>query len=86
MISALIQYLLHEVIYSFDWLKPLHITQKVIFRLIPYISLFHGELSFFNIAVQNARCRRLPNILQDIVCLVRGDFCCGKILLCLCEM
>ncbi|XP_029158875.1 LOW QUALITY PROTEIN: retinal-specific ATP-binding cassette transporter-like [Nylanderia fulva] len=74
---AIIQYLLHEVIHSFDWLNPLHIMQKAIFRLIPYISLFHGEFSFFIIAVQNARCRRLPNSLQDIVCLIPGDVCCG---------
>ncbi|KAM0731026.1 Phospholipid-transporting ATPase ABCA3 [Formica fusca] len=74
---AVIQYLLHQVIHNFDWLNPLHIIQKSIFHLIPYISLFHGQLSFFNIAVQNARCRRLPNRLQDIVCLIPGDFCCG---------
>ncbi|XP_011251490.2 retinal-specific ATP-binding cassette transporter [Camponotus floridanus] len=74
---ALIQFLLHQVIHSFNWLKPLHIIQKGIFRLIPYISLFHGELSFFNIAAQNARCRRLPNMFQNIICLIPGDVCCG---------
>ncbi|KYN32310.1 ATP-binding cassette sub-family A member 3 [Trachymyrmex septentrionalis] len=73
---VIIQYVLHQVLGNFDWLSPLHILQKRIFRLIPYVSLFHGQLSFFNIAVQNARCRRLPDILYDIVCLAK-DPCCG---------
>ncbi|XP_011050473.1 PREDICTED: ATP-binding cassette sub-family A member 1-like isoform X1 [Acromyrmex echinatior] len=73
---VIIQYVLHQVLGNFDWLSPLHILQKRIFRLIPYVSLFHGQLAFFNIAVQNARCRRLPNILHDIVCLAK-DPCCG---------
>jgi len=68
------------VIHSFDWLDPLHVLQKGIFRLIPYVSLFHGQLSFFNIAVQNARCRRLPNRLHDVVCFANRDPCCGKIM------
>ena len=41
------------------------------------MSLFHGQLSFFNIAIQNARCRQLPNRLQDVVCLAVSDICCG---------
>ncbi|XP_018365508.1 PREDICTED: retinal-specific ATP-binding cassette transporter-like [Trachymyrmex cornetzi] len=73
---VIIQYVLHQVLGNFDWLYPLHVLQKRIFRLIPYVSLFHGQLSFFNIAVQNARCRRLPNILQDVVCIAK-DTCCG---------
>ncbi|XP_012054736.1 PREDICTED: ATP-binding cassette sub-family A member 1 [Atta cephalotes] len=73
---VIIQYVLHQVLGNFDWLNPLHILQKRIFRLIPYVSLFHGQLSFFNIAVQNARCRRLPNILHGVVCLAK-DPCCG---------
>ncbi|XP_067203645.1 ATP-binding cassette sub-family A member 17-like isoform X1 [Linepithema humile] len=79
---VIIQYLLHQVIHNFDWLNWLHIMQKRIVRLIPYISLFHDELSFFETAVQNTRCRRLPNRLHDIVCLSRSrdnsaDPCCG---------
>ncbi|XP_012538072.1 phospholipid-transporting ATPase ABCA1 [Monomorium pharaonis] len=74
---VIIQYLLHEVIHSFDWLNPLHILQKRIFRLLPYVSLFHGQYSFFNIAVQNARCRRLPNRLHAVVCFAARDPCCG---------
>lgn len=80
-ILVLVQYLLHQVIHSFDWLNPLHVLQKGIFRLIPYVSLFHGQLSFFNIAVQNARCRRLPNRLHEVVCFARQDPCCGKIII-----
>lgn len=75
------------MVHGFDWLNPLHILQKGIFRLIPYVSLFHGQLSFFNIAVQNARCRRLPNRLHEVVCLARNsDPCCGKIMLYLHQM
>lgn len=64
--------------YSFDNLRVLHIIQKRILRFIPYVSLFHGQLSFYNIAIQNARCRRLPDKLHEITCLV-ADPCCGKI-------
>ncbi|TGZ53371.1 phospholipid-transporting ATPase ABCA3 [Temnothorax longispinosus] len=74
---VVIQYILHGVIHSFDWLNWLHILQKRLFRLIPYVSLFHGQVSFFTIAVQNARCRRLPNRLRDVVCLAYRDPCCG---------
>lgn len=77
-ILVLFQYLLHEVINNFDNLKILYSIQKNLFRLIPHVSLFHGQLSFFNIAIQNARCRRLPNRLQDVVCLALSDICCGK--------
>ncbi|XP_011644080.1 retinal-specific ATP-binding cassette transporter-like [Pogonomyrmex barbatus] len=74
---VVIQYLVHEVIHNFDWLNPLHILQKRLFRLIPYVSLFHGQFSFFKIAVQNARCRRLPNKLQEVVCFAKiKDPCC----------
>ncbi|XP_076173170.1 ATP-binding cassette sub-family A member 17 isoform X2 [Ptiloglossa arizonensis] len=74
---VLLQYLLHEVIHSFQNLHVLYIIQKRLFRLIPHVSLFHGQLSFFNVAVQNARCRRLPNRLMDVVCLGLRDVCCG---------
>ncbi|CAK9811271.1 Phospholipid-transporting ATPase ABCA3 [Anthophora quadrimaculata] len=73
---VLLQYLFHMVIHSFDSLKVLHSIQKRLFRLMPHVSLFHGQLSFYNIALQNARCRRLPKRLQDIVCLGLMDTCC----------
>ncbi|EZA61865.1 hypothetical protein DMN91_006090 [Ooceraea biroi] len=74
---VLIQYLLHQVVYSLENLKALHSLQKRLFRLIPYVSLFHGQYAFFVTAVQNARCRRLPNKLHDIICIVEKDPCCG---------
>ena len=74
---VLLQFLLHEVIHSFENLKVLHAFQKRLFRLIPHVSLFHGQLSFFEVALQNSRCRRLPNRLQDVVCLGFRDICCG---------
>ncbi|XP_076622006.1 phospholipid-transporting ATPase ABCA3 [Colletes latitarsis] len=74
---VLIQYLLHEVIHSFTNLNILYIIQKRLFRLIPHVSLFHGQLAFFNVAIQNARCRQLPNRLLDVVCLGYRDVCCG---------
>ncbi|XP_011699647.1 PREDICTED: uncharacterized protein LOC105456952 [Wasmannia auropunctata] len=62
-------------------LRQLYILQKRIFPLMPYVSLFHGQLSFFDVSLQNARCRRLPNNLQDIICLSeQKDLCCGKIM------
>ncbi|XP_032690164.1 phospholipid-transporting ATPase ABCA1-like isoform X2 [Odontomachus brunneus] len=72
---VIIQYLLNELMHSFDQLKVLHIIQKKIVRLIPYVSLYNGQLFFFNIAEQNARCRRLPNKFHEITCFVR-DRCC----------
>ncbi|KAK9310741.1 hypothetical protein QLX08_000052 [Tetragonisca angustula] len=74
---VLLQYLFHQVTYTFNYLKILHSIQKGTFRLIPHVSLFHGQLSFFNVALQNARCRRLPNRLQEVVCLGTEDICCG---------
>ncbi|XP_011706236.1 PREDICTED: uncharacterized protein LOC105461440 [Wasmannia auropunctata] len=72
-----IQYFLLEVIHSYDWLHPLFILQNRIFPLIPYVSLFHGQLSFFEISLENARCRRLPNNYQDLICLLEQyDICC----------
>lgn len=44
---------------------------------MPHIGLFNGQLSFFIIALQNARCRRLPNRLQEVVCMGIPDICCG---------
>ncbi|XP_017755068.1 PREDICTED: ATP-binding cassette sub-family A member 1-like [Eufriesea mexicana] len=72
----LLQYLLHQLIHSFNNLRVLHSIQKRLFRLIPHVSLFHGQLAFFNVALQNARCRQLPNQLQDAVCLGFSDICC----------
>lgn len=77
-ISVIIQFLVHQLVHNFDYLDVLHIIQKRILRLIPYVSLFHGQISFFNIAVQNARCRRLPNRLRNVTCLLR-DPCCGRL-------
>ncbi|XP_076288268.1 phospholipid-transporting ATPase ABCA3 isoform X2 [Lasioglossum baleicum] len=73
---VLLQYLLHEVIHNFNSLRVLHMIQKRLFRLLPHVSLFHGQLSFFTVALQNARCRRLPNRLLDVVCLGLKDPCC----------
>jgi len=79
-ISVIIEFLLNQLMYSIKSLEPLYMIQKKIFRLLPYISLFHGQLAFFTIAVKNARCRRLPNKLYDIIChLTQRDPCCGKI-------
>nr|XP_033321242.1 retinal-specific phospholipid-transporting ATPase ABCA4-like isoform X1 [Megalopta genalis] len=72
-----LQYLLHQVIHSFTNLRVLHMIQKRLFRLVPHVSLFHGQLSFYNVAVQNARCRRLPNRLLTVVCPRLEDICCG---------
>ncbi|CAL7939780.1 unnamed protein product [Xylocopa violacea] len=74
---VLFQYLLHEVTHSFDYLKVLYSIQKRLLVFIPHVSLFRGQLSFFNVAIQNARCRRLSNQLLNVVCLGNKDVCCG---------
>ncbi|XP_014205590.1 ATP-binding cassette sub-family A member 1-like [Copidosoma floridanum] len=56
--------------------KILRAIQKGLFLFIPYLSFFHSKVSFFSIATQNARCRRLPNLLHDVACLTK-DVCCG---------
>lgn len=76
-ILVLLHYLLQEVLGTFPWLKILYSFQKGIFYLMPHIGLFNGQLSFFIIALQNARCRRLPNRLQEVVCMGIPDICCG---------
>ncbi|XP_035743056.1 phospholipid-transporting ATPase ABCA1-like [Vespa mandarinia] len=63
-----IQYLLHKVIQSFENLKVLHSFQKRLFRFIPYVSFFHGQLSFFTVAVTNAKCRRFPSKILQTLC------------------
>ncbi|KAL0101172.1 hypothetical protein PUN28_018788 [Cardiocondyla obscurior] len=77
---VIIQYLIQKVLQGFPWLDVLYNLQKRLFRLIPYISLFHGQIGFFETAVQNARCRRLPSRLFDVACIATNDVCCGKII------
>ncbi|XP_011693141.1 PREDICTED: uncharacterized protein LOC105453123, partial [Wasmannia auropunctata] len=72
-----IKYSLREVrLYSYYWLYPLSILQNRIFPLIPYVSLFHGQLSFFKISLRNARCRRLLNNHLDIICFPKPKHTC----------
>ncbi|XP_017876215.1 ABC transporter A family member 1-like [Ceratina calcarata] len=73
---VIVQYLLHEVIYGYNKLRVLHSIQKRLFRLIPYVSVFHGQYAFFEVALQNSRCRRLPDKLLEAACLVYKDRCC----------
>ncbi|XP_078049321.1 phospholipid-transporting ATPase ABCA3 isoform X2 [Augochlora pura] len=73
---VLLQYLFHQVIYSLTNLQVLHMIQKRLFRLVPHVSLFHSQIAFYNVALQNARCRRLPNRLLTVVCLGIKDVCC----------
>ncbi|XP_076762980.1 ATP-binding cassette sub-family A member 17 [Xylocopa sonorina] len=73
---VLFQYLLHEVTSNFANLKVLYSIQKRLAHFIPHVSLFHGQLSFFKVALQNAKCRQLPNQLLDIVCLSYNKVCC----------
>ncbi|KAF7399046.1 hypothetical protein HZH66_006943 [Vespula vulgaris] len=73
-----IQYLLHVVIQSFQNLKVLHSFQKQLFRFIPYVSFFHGQLSFFTVAVTNAKCRRFPSKILNALCdMGYMDPCCS---------
>ncbi|OAD58503.1 ATP-binding cassette sub-family A member 3 [Eufriesea mexicana] len=73
---VLLQYILHQLIHSFNNLRVLHSIHKRLLGLIPHVSLFQGLFSFFNVALQNMRCRRLPNQLLDAFCLNFSDMCC----------
>ncbi|OAD58505.1 ABC transporter A family member 3 [Eufriesea mexicana] len=44
--------------------------------IITILSILPTGITFFNVALQNARCRQLPNQLQDAVCLGFSDICC----------
>ncbi|XP_011496889.1 PREDICTED: ATP-binding cassette sub-family A member 1-like [Ceratosolen solmsi marchali] len=73
-----LELIMHVIALSLSHLKTARVLrsiQKKLFLLIPYLSFFHGELSFFTTATQNARCRRLPNVLHDVACLMK-DTCC----------
>ncbi|XP_008203624.1 retinal-specific phospholipid-transporting ATPase ABCA4-like [Nasonia vitripennis] len=51
--------------------------QKGIFLLVPYVSFFHSQISFYTTALTNARCKRMPNEFYDVACKSRvGDICC----------
>ena len=72
---------MHVIALTLSDLKSVKILrgiQKGFFLFIPYLSFFHGKVSFFTTATQNARCRRLPNLLHSVSCLTK-DVCCGKI-------
>ncbi|XP_014205582.1 ATP-binding cassette sub-family A member 3-like isoform X2 [Copidosoma floridanum] len=59
------------------FLRPI---QRTIFLLFPYVSLLHGQMSFFATAMSNARCRNMPNIFYDTKCTLsyyKNDTCCG---------
>ncbi|KAI4504278.1 hypothetical protein M0802_000749 [Mischocyttarus mexicanus] len=63
--TVFIQYLLHKAIEDIKWL---HTFLKRLFRLIPYVSFFHGEFSFFTVAITNAKCRRFPSKILKQLC------------------
>lgn len=60
--------------------KQFSVNQAGLLPLLPYVSFFHTQLSFFITAHINAKCRRLPNEFYDLQCKqyhVR-DVCCGE--------
>ena len=57
-----------------------HILQLIemrVFMLLPSISFFNGQISFFAIANKNAHCRKMPQYLLDLACETRNP-CCSK--------
>ncbi|XP_043500226.1 ATP-binding cassette sub-family A member 7-like [Polistes fuscatus] len=70
-----IQYLVYIILQDHQTLQK--ILQRLFF-LIPYVSFFHGEFSFFTVAVQNANCRRFPSKILQQVCSNEYTFnkCC----------
>lgn len=72
----LILHILMLNISDMKFMELLRATQKKIFLMIPYISFFHGQISFFETAGQNAQCRRSPQQFLDIACMVHSK-CCG---------
>ncbi|XP_039306683.1 retinal-specific phospholipid-transporting ATPase ABCA4 isoform X2 [Solenopsis invicta] len=75
-VLVVIQFILHGILSNIPWLKTLHILQKRIFRLFPYVSLFHGQLSFLTIAEQNSNCRHLSYKLDAEACFAAPNPCC----------
>ena len=72
--------ILHILMINIKDLKVVEIIrgiQKKVFMLIPYISFFHGQLSFFDTAGKNAQCRRMPKHFLEVACMT-GNPCCGK--------
>ncbi|XP_058807246.1 phospholipid-transporting ATPase ABCA1-like isoform X2 [Phymastichus coffea] len=74
-----VELIMHVISLSLNNIKTIKVfrtIQKGIFLFLPYLSFFHSEISFFTTATQNARCRRLPNLLHEVACLTK-DVCCG---------
>lgn len=57
------------------------VIEKKFFMLIPSVSFFYGQHSFFETAKKNADCRKIPKYYSDIVCRSSNKHdCCGMIL------
>lgn len=78
--SVAMELILHILMLNIKEMKFIEVLrgmQKKIFLMIPYISFFHGQLSFFETAGHNAQCRRAPPQFLDIACMLQSK-CCGK--------
>ncbi|XP_058807192.1 ATP-binding cassette sub-family A member 7-like isoform X2 [Phymastichus coffea] len=57
--------------------RGIRTIQKGIFLLVPYVSFFHGQVSYHLTAQNNARCVKMPNEFYDIKCSpFPADLCC----------
>ena len=75
----LILHVIAMTLKNHNYIITLRKIQKGIFLIIPYLSFFHGQQSFFGIALKNSRCRKLPDLLHEFTCLMPvKDVCCGK--------
>ncbi|KAJ8686329.1 hypothetical protein QAD02_022123 [Eretmocerus hayati] len=65
---------------TYEFVIYLRKIQKGIFLLIPYVSFFHSQVSFYNTTMTNARCKRLPNEFYDFKCQSKfsvNETCCS---------
>ncbi|XP_033219403.1 phospholipid-transporting ATPase ABCA1-like isoform X2 [Belonocnema kinseyi] len=46
----------------------LRVVEKRVFMLMPFVSFFYGQVSFFTTAEKNAKCRRMPTYFLELDC------------------
>jgi ATP-binding cassette subfamily A (ABC1) protein 3 len=67
---------------DYEAVQILRPIQKRTFLLIPYLSFFHSQISFYTTAQKNARCKKMPNEFYNTMCNPLHpnlDICCGTI-------
>lgn len=55
-----------------------YFLNRILFYAVPFVSFFRGQMSFYSVADDNARCRKMPKFILDFTCAnpEEQDFCC----------